>query len=359
MSRRPPSGPTALLVAGLLGAGVFVAPAAAPPGTDRGPAPAAERPTARAHHQLVRHEADGRVWLIGGSTPGEEGHRTFDDVWAWEEDGWRRRGSLPFPRSSHRVVYSPSRASLLLFGGTDGGPVRADSVLRERRDGAWEAVASAAGAATGEPGACWDRRRDRLVLYGGARADGSYASSTWEWGGGPLERVATEGRGPGARLGHALFWDPVGERCLLFGGRDAAGRVLGDTWSWDGARWRELEVQGPRPRWIHAATADPTRRRALLFGGQTAGGGLLGDTWAWDGSGWRRVSAAGPPPRMMGRMAPLPEGILLFGGRGAAERGARTAYADRGDTWRLGEGGWELLAEGPGAAGGGLGRTTP
>lgn len=80
-------------------------------------------PDPRAHHQLVGHPGLDRVFLIGGSTPGDGGHRYFDDIWAWDEKGWSSAGRLPFMRSSHRAVYDPSRASVLLFGGTDGDSV--------------------------------------------------------------------------------------------------------------------------------------------------------------------------------------------------------------------------------------------
>lgn len=305
--------------------------------------PARDAPAPRAHHQLVRHAAEGRVYLIGGGTPGDEGHRTYDDVWVWTDGAWRPAGRLPFPRAGHDVVYSPDRSSLLMFGGTDGGSLRADSSLWERADGAWSAVAAAPEAAVGEPGVCYDRVRQRLVLYGGAKPDGVYASATWEWDGDRLRRISARG-GPGARLGHVLFWDPVGERCLLFGGRDASGEIHGDTWTWDGSGWRALDVDGPGARWIHTATADPERRRAVVFGGQDPGGELLGDTWSWDGGAWRRLARSGPSPRMMGRMAPADEGVLLFGGRGASRPDAATAYADRADTWRLRVGRWERVA---------------
>lgn len=88
-------------------------------------------PPPRAHHTLVHHEAEGRLYLIGGRTPGEEGHHYFDEVWAREAGGWELVARLPFSRSNHRTVYAPDRGSVLLFGGTDGRGLEADSVLRE------------------------------------------------------------------------------------------------------------------------------------------------------------------------------------------------------------------------------------
>lgn len=258
-------------------------------------------PEARAHHQLVRDPADDFVYLVGGSTPRDGGHHTFDDVWAWDGERWTFVERLPGPRSSHRVVHHSGRGSLLLVGGTDGEDRRAGAELWERRDGRWARRARLEEAARGEPGACFDRRRGRLVLHGVAKPDRSYDASTREWDGDRLRSAAREG--PGPRLGHAMAWDPVGKRCLLFGDRDAEGTVHGDT-------------------------------------------------WAWDGSGWRRITdATGPSPRMMGRMAPDGAGVLLFGGRAWAPDGG---HADRGDTWRLRGGRWTRLE---GGAADGTGRS--
>lgn len=310
-------------------------------GHDRPPPRAVETPPARAHHQLTRHAGEELVYLIGGSTPGDEDHRFFDDVWTWNGERWRPAGRLPFPRSSHRVVYDPGRRSLLLFGGTDGDSVRASGALWELRRGSWSRRTRSDRAGADEPGACYDRRRERLILYGGARADRSYGASTWEWDGRRLRRRATEG--PGPRLGHVLAWDPVLRRCLLFGGRDVGGTVHGDTWSWDGSAWRRIEVEGPPARWIHAAATDEARDRVVIFGGQDPGGDLLGDTWTWNGTRWSRIATPGPAPRMMGRMAPDGVGVLMFGGRG----GDADGYRDLGDTWRLEDGEWKRLGGPP------------
>lgn len=87
-------------------------------------------PESRAHHQLVYHAGEGRAYLIGGSTPGEDGYRYFDDIWYRDGDGWQPAGSLPFPRSSHRVVHHAGRDTLVLFGGRS----RTDEGFRDHHD---------------------------------------------------------------------------------------------------------------------------------------------------------------------------------------------------------------------------------
>jgi hypothetical protein len=37
-----------------------------------------------------------------------------------------------------------------------------------------------------------------------------------------------------------MAFDPIAGVDLLFGGLDAQGNALGDTWAWDGVDWSKL-----------------------------------------------------------------------------------------------------------------------
>jgi len=67
-----------------------------------------------------------------------------------------------------------------------------------------------------------------------------------------------------------------GTQLLLFGGFGSA--YFGDTWSWDGKHWRQIQDIGPGPRAYTAMAYDSKRNRSVLFGGGNQNG-LLGDTW--------------------------------------------------------------------------------
>lgn len=290
-------------------------------------------PDARAHHQLVYHAGDERTYLIGGSTRRDGGYHYFDDMWFWNGRGWTQVSSLPFPRSSHRVVYHARRNSLILFGGGFAQAVRAEGILWEWRRGEWKAIGGNVRAGTAEPEMCYDAKRGRMVMFGGWDAANAYRGDTWESAVEDLVRL--ESTGPTPRAGHAFLYDPVRERCLLFGGQGADG-YLADTWQWDGASWERLEVAGPSPRWFFGSATDPQHGRIVIFGGRGPGHGRdgagdLGDTWAWDGKGWEQIGITGPSARSGVRLAFTGRGILLFGGR--AEM--RKEFEDRGDTWEL------------------------
>lgn len=338
VTRPAASGCAALLLLLVTGLGMDPGPGFGGPDVRMpvSPAPSDTAPDARAHHQLVFHEARSRVLLLGGSTRRGEGYDYFQDVWALEPSGWRPLDPMLFRRSSHRAVYDRERSTVLLYGGVDGDTILGAGGLWRWNAEGWShagAVPDSVDAGRVEPGLCYDFERDRVVLFGGwNRSGGEMSGTTWEWSGTRWQRVAT--KGPGARAGHALVFDPVRRRCLLFGGRGDGG-FHDDTWAWDGTVWRELDVEGPSPRWFFGVAAEAARDRIVLFGGAGPDGDL-GDTWTWDGSGWERIALEGPPARSMAKMASDGSAVVLFGGRSEGQDG----FFDRDDTWRLEGASW-------------------
>src|SRR5207249_3722463 len=96
--------------------------------------------------------------------------------------------------------------------------------------------------------------------------------------------------------GHSAVYDPIRDRILVFGGARArlASECIGnpcdyycyeadyptnDVWALDlhnASTWVKLSTTGaaPQPRWEHAAVYDPVRNRMVVFGGQ--GGSRFG-----------------------------------------------------------------------------------
>ena len=284
-------------------------------------------PAARAHHRLVSHPA-GQILLIGGSTRTDTGYAWFDDAWTWRHDRWTRSASLPFTRSSHALAYDEARREVVLVGGIGAWGDSASGELWTRGDEGWRQRAVTPEDGWSEPAACYDRERERVVVFGGWNRDNEFRGDTWEWDGRDLSRVADSG--PEARAGHDLAFDPVSRRCILFGGRGDGGFLAG-TWAWDGEAWREVAVDGPPPRWFFGMTTADDWNRVVVFGGATDDGGL-DDTWVWDGTTWNRVDTPGPPARGMSRIGFDGEQVVLFGGR-QRRQGASAPFVDLDDTW--------------------------
>ena len=108
-----------------------------------------------------------------------------------------------------------------------------------------------------------------------------------------------------ARWHHAMAYDSVRHRLVVFGGRTAwnAG-PLNDTWEWDGSTWTQrVALVTPPARESHAMVFDSARQRVVMFGGDS-GAGYLNDTWEWDGTTWtQRVPATSPPATALHYMA--------------------------------------------------------
>src|SRR5262249_6052282 len=95
---------------------------------------------------------------------------------------------------------------------------------------------------------------------------------------------------PAARYGHAMVYDTVRQRVVLFGGQSSSGR-LNESWEYDGTSWTERNLAtAPDARYQHAMAYDAARQRVVLFGGDPATSGTLNETWEYDGTSWTRIT---------------------------------------------------------------------
>lgn len=245
----------------------------------------------------------------------------------------------PPPLSSHVMTFVPSLSCVVLFGGSN--PARAMSSTLWSWDGStWRAYSHAE---SGPPprihaGMAYDLRRDRLVVFGGIGADAATLADLWEWDGERWTKIETQGNGPGARDHHALAYDPVLEKVILYGGQDGADRYRSDTWSWDGSVWMELvgDVDAPPARATHRLATDVEGGRVLLFGGWGESG-LFNDLWEWNGRAWSAITLSGatPPPIGATRYAfdDEQDALVLFGGR-VNDASVADTWILEGNAWR-------------------------
>jgi hypothetical protein len=119
---------------------------------------------------------------------------------------------------------------------------------------------------------------------------------------------------------------------VMFGGSSFATPVMGDTWEWNGASWKQRSSTGPAPRSGHSLAYDASCKRVVLFGG-ISGTIRRNDLWLWDGAAgnWIQSGATGPTARTGIAMAfdGSCSRLALFGGYDGQPN-----YD--GDTWELG-----------------------
>lgn len=196
-----------------------------------------------------------------------------------------------------------------------------------------------------QPGMTYDAKRGQVVMYGGydpRNTNGvTYPPGTWTWNGSAWTQAATTlpSPSPTSRAAPALGYDRKSERVVMFGGATPQGPA-NDTLLWDGQSWTSVAgTQHPRARGQAQLGWDAARGRLVLVGGFDApigGDFILSDSWEWDGSAWTQLPVDAPPRRYFA-MAPALDGagLMLFGGNTAPKGLTEPNQQRKGDTWRL------------------------
>ncbi|MBK8232989.1 MAG: hypothetical protein IPK72_20995 [Candidatus Eisenbacteria bacterium] len=160
---------------------------------------------------------------------------------------------------------------------------------------------AASPSARGQHALAFDSVRGKTVLFGGNANGGTYFSDTWEWDGTTWTQM-NPAASPSARGQHALAFDSVRGKTVLFGGMAASfggPPHFSDTWEWNGTTWvQQTPAASPTGRIQGALVYDSARGRTVLFGGVSRTNGRLSDTWEWDGFTWTDLT---PAPKPTGR----------------------------------------------------------
>jgi hypothetical protein len=272
----------------------------------------AHSPSARLGAGMAFDAATQRVVLFGGVSlvngpDGIQQQVPLSDTWTWDGNDWTQQSPTISP---------PAR---YFFGFADGS-------------------------ATSAP-----------VLFGGNPGQGNVPLvDTWTWNGtsnswSPQPTVSA----PSPRFGPAMAFDPRLGKAVLFGGStpdttctgingciDVGNHVVGDTWTWDGTQWTQVNSPGETPpaRIYVAMAFDPVRSAMTLFGGVT-NYGWQNDTWRFDGSTWIQEDFNAPDELQSAMFAREPNSLgtaVLFGG------GNEYGFSST-QTWRWTGSGWTLL----------------
>jgi hypothetical protein len=123
----------------------------------------------------------------------------------------------------------------------------------------------------------------------------------WRYDNGAWSVITSTTSSPPARTLAAMTYDSDQNRLLLFGGRDASGRILDDFWIFDlnTAQWSQItDPAGPPARMAHTLTYDPDTGEVILVGGVVKGG-LIPSSQVWhyhDQTGWLEIEQQTPLP---------------------------------------------------------------
>ncbi|MCA8953163.1 MAG: hypothetical protein KDE27_26865 [Planctomycetes bacterium] len=273
------------------------------------------QPSARIFPGLAFDPINAEIVMFGGSV----GNSTdTGDTWTFDGSNWTHHpvtGTAPAGRHSV-LAFDGATNKVMLFGGLSYvNGLYDDTWLWDGATDAWTEVIP-----NSTPGSPPGRRHHALtgtpigvLLFGGQ----PQSADLWEWNGSTWTRI---GAGqPPLRTNYAACYDQRRDRVIVFGGRSdcAGGNLLDDHWEWDGRGWHEMTpTVRPAARERAQLTYDSSRGRAVLFGG--TGAIVFADTWEWDGQTWTQRLPTAIPPAMAdhGASFDLARGVSVSFGYG-------------------------------------------
>ncbi|MEO0481017.1 MAG: kelch repeat-containing protein [Planctomycetota bacterium] len=260
-------------------------------------------------------------------------------------------GTVPPNRHWSQPANSPTQ--MFVFAGRNGsgaGPLRNDLWAFDGVSLSWTELTTdgdpSAPPARFRNGCTYDPLNDRLVVFGGEDPSGTLLNDTWQYSFITNTWTSLGTGGPSARRFTRLAYDPSSLGVVLFGGQDAAGNPLGDTWILAGGAWAAITPGASAPaRGLHHLVTRPDTGDVFLCGGQDFAPTNrihFTDVWVWDinsPNGWSPIAATTTaiPHGVFGNNAVYDQArrrVILQGGQGIS-----TAFNETGGAYGTAYGG--------------------
>lgn len=255
-------------------------------------------------------------------------------------------GPGPSASEGGSSAYDPESNETVLFGGClDTSCNEASNATWVFARGVWTNITNYQSAPPARDYAAmdYDANMHGVLLFGGQNASGVILDDTWLFTNGTWTDVSSYSAAPPARYGAAMAFDPQPEEngSVLFGGYSNVLGYLNDTWIWEGgAGWVELKSSSLAPPGVvyTSMAYDPTQGYIVQTGGYEYA--IYGDdpyTWElYSGQWWNVTPASSPPGRSFASMVfdPSVGGVVLFGGY-SYDKGV-----DNDQTWVFAAGAW-------------------
>ena len=207
---------------------------------------------------------------------------------------------IPGVRNGHNMVYFKPSKSIILFGGADEKKVYGDTWSFSH--GMWRKITDAGPSPRTFPAMVMADNYILLfggnaVLFGNDKNPVHYLDDTWKFEDSAWKRIETAPH-PDARAEAAISYDPIRKKVVLFGGRMAGEKwIAGDTWEFDGNKWKQINKNGPTPRSGAVMAFDSRLKQVILYGGNpviTTEKDYNGPMWSWDGINWNHIDTSIP-----------------------------------------------------------------
>jgi hypothetical protein len=158
-------------------------------------------------------------------------------TWIWDRKTWSKlEGPSPEGRQAFAMIYDSKRDRVVAFGGMGATPQSIYGDTWEFDGEKWTKVSSD-GPARMSMGYAYDSRNAQLVIFGGASPT-AILGDTWAWDGKEWKQLSTEG--PTPRMMGYMAYDKKRNKIVMFGGRLGWPNDANDTWEWDGHQWKKI-----------------------------------------------------------------------------------------------------------------------
>lgn len=307
----------------------------APVAAQWGPSQPASPPSPRSEALMAYDLFSNRMLLIGGNWT--------DEFWSLSNNTWTQLtpNTLPPGRRRGNISVDTFSGEVFLYGGQDGQSTTAMDDLWQWNGTDWTQLNP-----TGTPGGlmwhgmAYDAIRNVTVTFGGRRDiwnQMSYLDETWEYSHALNQwSQAFTFNSPPPATATALSYHPALQQIVAFGGKTGQSTAAGQTWTFDGTDWTQINTTGTNPPARSGANllVNYSRNVLVLVGGRDPNGAILNDTWEHDGTQWREITnvygGIYPPRAEMAMAHDLTQDRLVsFGGK-VANNGLRN------DTWEYG-----------------------
>ncbi len=294
--------------------------------------------------------------IFGGGTQDGTDWEVRDDMWVYHsiDNMWNEiiLTNKPSARSGHSMVYDSINHKTILFGGWSGNVGLTNDIwIYDSQTNQWtEVFPNTAPEIRQSCAMYYDPIFQRVILFGGYKDSLPHYNDTWEYN--YSNNTWTELNplsSPSGRYGSNMVYDPINQRAILFGGRSTS--ILDDTWIYyyGNNTWTELNTTGsPGTRYWHGMTYDSQNHKVIVFGGRRTGapGEAIEDTWILDPSNnqWTEVLPLSHPSNRMDFSMVYDsdnQKTILFGGFRFPGNtlGDTWTYAYNGNSWSIVSGG--------------------
>ena len=267
-------------------------------------------PLARFGHDAIYDPQTQKTVMFGGAQ--DKSGQTLNDIWTYDSTSnlWReiKPTNKPSARTGHTMVYDSFNRKTILFGGWDETfGLRNDIWIYNSQSNQWTEVFPLLISPDRRQShaMCYDPVYHKVILFGGYGGVSSHLNDTWVYD--YSINMWTElhpTNSPSGRYGAKIVYDQINQRVILFGGRAAS--IMNDTWVYyyGNNTWTKLNTTGsPDTRFGHGMVYDSHNHKVIVFGGNHLGAPdeALEDTWMFEPSNnsWIEVLTQNQPARRM------------------------------------------------------------